>query len=130
MAGGCNAHGVSGSAGIGRHVVESLGDHPSEYVSSLSPDRFTTTVGLGQSAARARNVYEHYYAIDHSPRGGPAQGPTPHPTGTFLVRSLAASSASVTGTRFEASASNSWAAGDRCPPGPLLCRAAGSPSPP
>ncbi len=24
MAGGCNAHGVSGSAGIGRHVVESI----------------------------------------------------------------------------------------------------------
>ena len=26
MAGGCNAHGVSGSAGIGRHVVESILD--------------------------------------------------------------------------------------------------------
>ena len=42
MAGGCNAHGISGSAGIGRLVVESLFDpHPGDYVRSLSPDRFT-----------------------------------------------------------------------------------------
>ena len=42
MAGGCNAHGVSGSAGIGRHVVESmLEPKPSAYVKSLSPDRCT-----------------------------------------------------------------------------------------
>ena len=49
MAGGCNAHGVSGSAGIGRHVVESiLEPNPSPYVKSLSPDRFDArTVGLG-----------------------------------------------------------------------------------
>ena len=41
MAGGCNAHGVSGSAGIGRHLVESILDpSPSPYVRSLSPDRF------------------------------------------------------------------------------------------
>ena len=66
MAGGCNAHGVSGSAGIGRHVVESLGDNPSEYVSSLSPDRFTDDAwDWDEVTARARNVYEHYYAIDH-----------------------------------------------------------------
>ena len=37
MAGGCNAHGVSGSAGIGRHVVESmLEPEPSDYVRSLA----------------------------------------------------------------------------------------------
>ena len=66
MAGGCNAHGVSGSAGIGRHVVESLEDSPSEYVSSLSPDRFTDNAWTwDEVAARARSVYEHYYAIDH-----------------------------------------------------------------
>ena len=66
MAGGCNAHGVSGSAGIGRHVVESLGDNPSEYVSSLSPDRFTDNAwDWDEVTALARNVYEHYYATDH-----------------------------------------------------------------
>ena len=37
MAGGCNAHGISGSAGIGRHLVESLlEDDPSPYVKNLS----------------------------------------------------------------------------------------------
>ena len=42
MAGGCNAHGISGSAGIGRLVVESMFEkNPSDYVKSLSPDRFT-----------------------------------------------------------------------------------------
>jgi hypothetical protein len=41
MAGGCNAHGVSGSAGIGHHVVESMFEKdPSPYVRSLSPDRY------------------------------------------------------------------------------------------
>ena len=66
MAGGCNAHGVSGSAGIGRHVVESLGDNPSAYVNSLSPDRFTgTDWDWAGAAVSARKVYETYYAIDH-----------------------------------------------------------------
>ena len=66
MAGGCNAHGVSGSAGIGRHLVESLGDEPSSYVLSLSPDRFTETGwNWSEATAAARRVYEHYYAIDH-----------------------------------------------------------------
>jgi len=66
MAGGCNAHGVSGSAGIGRHVVESLGDNPSAYVNSLSPDRFTgTDWDWARAAVSARKVYETYYAIDH-----------------------------------------------------------------
>jgi hypothetical protein len=66
MAGGCNAHGVSGSAGIGRHVVESLGDNPSEYVTSLSPDRFADAEwDWADAAEQARGVYEQYYAIDH-----------------------------------------------------------------
>ncbi|MEE8146826.1 MAG: FAD-binding oxidoreductase, partial [Longimicrobiales bacterium] len=67
MAGGCNAHGVSGSAGIGRHVVESiLEDEPSPYVTSLSPDRFTETAWDWHTAGeQARRVYETYYAIGH-----------------------------------------------------------------
>ena len=66
MAGGCNAHGVSGSAGIGRHVVESIGDNPSPYVASLSPDRFTDSEwNWTEASAQARRVYEHYYSIDH-----------------------------------------------------------------
>jgi hypothetical protein len=47
MAGGCNAHGVSGSAGIGHHVVESMFEkEPSPYVRSLSPDRYTSSLSL------------------------------------------------------------------------------------
>jgi glycine/D-amino acid oxidase-like deaminating enzyme len=66
MAGGCNAHGISGSAGIGRLLVESLfsGD-PSPYVKSLSPDRFTENPWHWESARRdARKVYERYYALE------------------------------------------------------------------
>ena len=67
MAGGCNAHGVSGSAGIGRHVVESmLESNPSPYVKSLSPDRFTETEWDWEIACReARQKYETYYAIEY-----------------------------------------------------------------
>ncbi len=67
MAGGCNAHGVSGSAGIGRHVVESiLQADPSPYVKSLSPDRFTETSWDWETARReAQRVYETYYTIGH-----------------------------------------------------------------
>ncbi|REJ70351.1 MAG: FAD-binding oxidoreductase [Planctomycetota bacterium] len=67
MAGGCNAHGVSGSAGIGRHVVESiLEQQPSEYVRSLSPDRFTETEWDWRTATEeARQLYSNYYAIGH-----------------------------------------------------------------
>lgn len=65
MAGGCNAHGVSGSAGIGRHVVESILEaRPSEYVRSLSPDRFTERPWDWATARRqAQAVYESYYAV-------------------------------------------------------------------
>jgi glycine/D-amino acid oxidase-like deaminating enzyme len=66
MAGGCNAHGVSGSAGLGRYVVESiLEDDPSPYVKSLSPDRFTETQWDWAAARRAaQHVYETYYALE------------------------------------------------------------------
>jgi glycine/D-amino acid oxidase-like deaminating enzyme len=67
MAGGCNAHGVSGSAGIGRHVVEAMLDpDPSPYVRSLSPDRFLDRPWDWEEARRsAQRVYETYYAIGH-----------------------------------------------------------------
>ena len=67
MAGGCNAHGVSGSAGIGRHLVESmLESNPSPYVKSLSPDRFTEQPWNWSSARQqAQQYYENYYALDH-----------------------------------------------------------------
>ena len=64
MAGGCNAHGVSGSAGIGRHLVESLLD-PSPYVRSLSPDRFDGGWDWDEAARSARRYYETYYALGH-----------------------------------------------------------------
>ena len=64
MAGGCNAHGVSGSAGIGRHLVESLLD-PSPYVRSLSPDRFAGGWDWDEAARSARRCYETYYALGH-----------------------------------------------------------------
>ena len=66
MAGGCNAHGVSGSAGIGRHLVESLLDpSPSPYVRSLSPDRFAGGWDWDEAARSARRCYETYYALGH-----------------------------------------------------------------
>jgi glycine/D-amino acid oxidase-like deaminating enzyme len=66
MAGGCNAHGVSGSAGIGRHVVESMLDlNPSPYVKSLSPDRFCEQPWDWKSARlQAQHYYESYYELD------------------------------------------------------------------
>lgn len=65
MAGGCNAHGVSGSAGIGRHVVEAMLEaKPSAYVQSLSPDRFTERSWDWATARRdAQRIYETYYAV-------------------------------------------------------------------
>ena len=71
MAAGCNAHGISGSAGIGRLLVESLFDpHPSDYVRSLSPDRFTERPWDWETARRqAQHVYETYYG-DRAPSSG------------------------------------------------------------
>jgi glycine/D-amino acid oxidase-like deaminating enzyme len=66
MAGGCNAHGISGSAGIGRHLVESLIESdPSPYVRSLSPDRFAGGWDWDEAARSARRCYETYYALGH-----------------------------------------------------------------
>jgi glycine/D-amino acid oxidase-like deaminating enzyme len=65
MAGGCNAHGISGSGGIGKLLVESLLDpKPSAYVRSLNPDRFTETSWTWEQArAQAARVYETYYGV-------------------------------------------------------------------
>lgn len=65
MAGGCNAHGISGSGGIGKLLVESLLDpKPSPYVRSLSPDRFTEAPWSWEKArVQAANVYETYYGV-------------------------------------------------------------------
>ena len=67
FAAGCNAHGVSGSAGIGRHVVEALLEpKPSAYVQSLGPDRFTEAAWSWAGARRqAQAIYETYYHIGH-----------------------------------------------------------------
>lgn len=64
---GCNAHGVSGSAGIGRHVVEAMTERsPSTYVRSLSPDRFTETAwDWADAERRSRHVLETYYHVGH-----------------------------------------------------------------
>ena len=65
MAGGCNAHGISGSGGIGKLFVESMLDpKPSAYVKSLSPDRFTETKWTWDEArTQAARVYETYYGV-------------------------------------------------------------------
>jgi glycine/D-amino acid oxidase-like deaminating enzyme len=65
MAGGCNAHGISGSGGIGQLLVQSLFEStPSPYVKSLSPDRFTEASWTWPEAIRqARSVYETYYGV-------------------------------------------------------------------
>lgn len=65
MAGGCNAHGISGSAGIGHLLVQSLLEpNPSAYVKSLSPDRFTEKPWQWSEACRqAQGVYETYYGV-------------------------------------------------------------------
>lgn len=65
MAGGCNAHGISGSGGIGALLVASLLDRaPSPYVKSLSPDRFTESSWSWDDArVQAARVYETYYGV-------------------------------------------------------------------
>ena len=66
MAGGCNAHGISGSAGIGRHLVESLIDSdPSPYVKNLSPDRFDGDWDWNDARKKAQLMYESYYGLPH-----------------------------------------------------------------
>eukprot|EP00455_Lapot_gusevi_P025557 TRINITY_DN2694_c0_g2_i2.p1 TRINITY_DN2694_c0_g2~~TRINITY_DN2694_c0_g2_i2.p1 ORF type:complete len:447 (-),score=93.17 TRINITY_DN2694_c0_g2_i2:248-1588(-) len=64
MAGGCNAHGVSGSAGIGQHVVEAMMEKtPSAYVQSLSPQRFREGFDWTEARRKAQGVYEAYYVV-------------------------------------------------------------------
>lgn len=71
MAAGCNAHGVSGSAGIAMHLLESLGGDPSPYVESLSPNRFIPRTWEWADARReGQAVYETYYPMPGS--GSPA----------------------------------------------------------
>jgi glycine/D-amino acid oxidase-like deaminating enzyme len=64
MAAGCNAHGVSGSAGLAQHLVESLGRSPSPYVRSLSPARFLDGGWTWEDARpRAQQIYQDYYRV-------------------------------------------------------------------
>ena len=64
FAAACNAHGVSGSAGLAMHLVESLTGDPSPYVRSLSPDRFIPRTWSWEEARRdAQAVYETYYPM-------------------------------------------------------------------
>jgi glycine/D-amino acid oxidase-like deaminating enzyme len=70
MAAGCNAHGVSGSAGIAMHLVESLQGDPSPYVQSLSPNRFLPrTWEWDQARKQAQAVYENYYPMPETATG-------------------------------------------------------------
>ena len=68
FAAACNAHGVSGSAGLAMHLVESLTGDPSPYVRSLSPDRFIPRTWSWEDARRsAQAVYETYYPMPAAP---------------------------------------------------------------
>jgi hypothetical protein len=68
MAAACNAHGVSGSAGLAEHVLESLQPDPSPYVRSLSPGRFYPPTWDWESArAHAQGVYQDYYSLPPQP---------------------------------------------------------------
>lgn len=71
MAAGCNAHGVSGSAGLAQMLLESLGDDPSEYVRSLSPNRYLDEDWDSEDAlTQARSVYATYYSLSAIAQGG------------------------------------------------------------
>jgi sarcosine dehydrogenase len=64
---GCNAHGVSGSAGLAGFLVESLNSNPSPYVQSLSPNRFIPRTWSWEDARiQAQAVYENYYPMPGS----------------------------------------------------------------
>ena len=72
MAAACNAHGVSGSAGLAGHLLESLQPSPSPYVQSLSPARFLPgTWDAGTARAQAEHVYQNYYSLAAHPPGSP-----------------------------------------------------------
>ncbi|MCE9546040.1 MAG: FAD-binding oxidoreductase [Planctomycetia bacterium] len=65
MAGGCNAHGISGSPGLGQHLVEALfSPQPSPYIKSLSPDRFDGQTWDWETVrSQAEKIYREYYGI-------------------------------------------------------------------
>ena len=64
MAAACNAHGVSGSAGLAEHLLESLRPDPPPYVRSLSPARFMPRTWAWESARqRSERVYQNYYGL-------------------------------------------------------------------
>ena len=64
FAAACNAHGVSGSAGLAMHLLESLTGDPSPYVRSLSPDRFIPRNWSWEDArSDSQAVYETYYPM-------------------------------------------------------------------
>lgn len=68
MAAACNAHGVSGSAGLAGHVLESLQPDPSPYVKSLSPRRYYPATWDWESArAQAQSIYQNYYSLPPQP---------------------------------------------------------------
>jgi hypothetical protein len=76
MAAACNAHGVSGSAGLAEHVLESLQPDPSPYVQSLSPARYhPRTWDWDTARAQAERIYENYYSLPPSSRGGADASP-------------------------------------------------------
>jgi glycine/D-amino acid oxidase-like deaminating enzyme len=70
MASACNAHGVSGSAGLAEHVQESLQTDPSPYVRSLSPARFVPRTWDWEAARdQAERRYEDYYRLGTTSSG-------------------------------------------------------------
>lgn len=62
MAAGCNAHGVQGSAQLGRDLVESLTGDAGPRVRAMSPDRFVPRTWDWTDARRqAQSICENYY---------------------------------------------------------------------
>jgi len=71
MAAACNAHGVSGSAGLAESVLASLQPDPPPYIRSLSPARFMPRDWTWESARdRAELIYENYYGLAAAAQGG------------------------------------------------------------
>lgn len=64
LAAACNAHGVSGSAGLAQHLIESMSGDPSPYVESLSPNRFIPRDWEWDRArVEAQAICENYYPL-------------------------------------------------------------------
>ena len=69
-----HAHGVSGSAGLAKSVLESLQPDPSPYIRSLSPARFLPRDWTWESArVRAELIYETLYELAAAAQGGPGR---------------------------------------------------------